>query len=405
MKKDPTVLCIDYSYGFGGATKSTSLMYRALTGFDRYVLTCQSDDVCEAWYSAYEPARFRRLVNYRNRGRVRSWLQRSSLTRPLTPLGMKGMALLDLGASGWNLARIAYLIKTRKIDLIHLNNGFKPLEGLIAAKLFAIPCIVHMRDFYRPESVGRWSWAERYASLVIADSDAVAKSVERSSFAERSVETLYEAVDVTAFEDARHLRDDVRADLGLEPNDVAVGVFGRVIPWKGQDVFVRAAISAMGKNRRIKGIIVGDESDGAREYFRALKDRISASGLADRFTLTGYVRDVERYYAAMDIVVHSSVEPEPCGVVVLEAMAARKPVVATDIGGPRELIDRGSDGMLVAPGNVAELETAILELAKDGERRSLLGDAGFAKARRLFDVPIAAGRLAGLFRGLLNDKS
>ena len=110
------------------------------------------------------------------------------------------------------------------------------------------------------------------------------------------------------------------AVAGLGVVGIAVGIFGRVIQWKGQREFLEAAIAAAGQDPRIRPVIVGDESDGGRAYIEAVHALASQSGLGDRIIFAGYQSEVEPYYAAMDIVVHASITPEPFGMVVPEAM-------------------------------------------------------------------------------------
>src|SRR5690606_29001050 len=143
---------------------------------------------------------------------------------------------------------------------------------------------------------------------------------------------------------------------------VAVGLLGRVIPWMGQREFTLAMIEAMDANEDLVGVIVGGASDGAIAYLEEIRKLIRAFGKAERFILTGYVPEVEPLYGALDVVVHASIDPEPCGMVIMEAMAASRPVIAADAGGPRELIRDGIDGYLVAPGDVAGLVRTILDL-------------------------------------------
>src|SRR5690606_40646159 len=191
-----------------------------------------------------------------------------------------------------------------------------------------------------------------------------------------------------------------RRRLEVSSRDVVVGLFGRVVPWKGQREFVHAMMSAMERDPDLVAVLVGDASDGAKEYEQTVKDLIADSGFQDRFRLTGYVEEVEPLYHAMDIIVHASIEPEPCGMVVMEGMAAGKPVVATDAGGPRELISDGVHGYLVPPADPDAMTTAILRLATAPDLRNSMGAAGHDRALERFDIPVAAGRLRRIYQAL-----
>lgn len=395
------VLIVDYSIGFGGATKSMALMLREMEGIDPLILTSQFPDVRELWYGAWPTRTFRRRVNYRTRWRVKEWAEGHPLSRVTSPVAVRGFAAVDLAVTLASAMRMAKLIRRNRIELLHLANGFGPPEALLAARFANVPVIVHLRGFYHGS--GRTTKnADRYRpSLVIGDSQAVTDSYrDRASNPVHSL-TLLEVVDVDAFDRVADSRDAERKKLGLAPEDVAVGIFGRVVRWKGQIEFVGAMIQAMQANEHLVGIIVGDASDGTKEYFDQVRRRIEEAGMLHRFRLTGYVEEVEPLYSAMDIVVHASIEPEPCGMVVMEAMAASRPVIAASSGGPLELVREGIDGHLVDPTDTAQLSGCIGALAADPARRAAMGAAGYERARALFDAPIAGERLREIYAGLL----
>jgi glycosyltransferase involved in cell wall biosynthesis len=154
---------------------------------------------------------------------------------------------------------------------------------------------------------------------------------------------------------------------------------GRITPWKGQHVFIEAFARAFADGDE-RGLIVGDalfaDSGGPEAAYAAgLRHQAEHLGVADRLTFTGFVDDVPSLLATVDLVVHASVEPEPFGLVVIEAMAAGRALIASAAGGPLEIVDDGVDGVLVAPGDVAALADAMRALADDPDRRAALGAA------------------------------
>jgi len=112
------------------------------------------------------------------------------------------------------------------------------------------------------------------------------------------------------------------------------------------------------------------------EYFEELKRNAISLGLADRVRFTGFRTDVPRLMAACDVVCHTSRVPEPFGLVVLEAMVLGRPVVATEGGGPSEIIASDADGILVPPEDPGALARAMIALIDDPERRRTLGARG-----------------------------
>lgn len=399
------VLVVDYSIGFGGATKSMGLMLREMKGVQPVVLTSQFPDVRELWYGAWPTRSFRRRVNYRTRWRVKEWAESHALSRLTSPVAVRGFAAVDLAVTLASATHMARLIRRNRIEVLHLANGFGPPEALLAARLANVPVIAHLRGFYQGSDRPVRNPDRYRPSLVIGDSQAVTDSyLQRAADPVRSL-TLLEVVDVAAFDRVAHGREDERLKLKLYPDEVAIGIFGRVVRWKGQMEFVEAMIVAMQNNDRLVGVIVGDASDGTKEYFEQVRQRIEEAGLMHRFRLTGYVEEVEPLYSAMDIVVHASIEPEPCGMVVMEAMAARRPVIAANSGGPLELIREGIDGHLLDPTDRDRLSGCIEALAVDPARRAAMGAAGYERARALFDAPIAGERLREVYEELLGAEA
>ena len=395
------MLVVDYSIGFGGATKSMALMLDKVPDSTIVVMTSQKSDVRRLWYSRWRTYGFRRLVNYRSKAHAAEWMSRRNTPAFVCSGLNKLISLADAVTSFFNVVKMVYLIRRHRIEILHLANGFLPPEALVAARLTGVHSIAHLRGFFPGH---RASADRRYRtapSLVIGDSHSVSDSYTSADLPVKAPTfTLYEVVDVGRFGECADARGAVRARWGIEEEAVLVGIFGRVVRWKGQREYVLAMIEAMNRDPRLRGVIVGDSSDGTSEYMSEVKSLIASSGHAERFVLAGYVEQVEPLYWATDIVVHASTEPEPCGMVIMEAMAARRPVIAADAGGPRELVRDGVDGRLTTPGQVDELRDAILEIAADPRVAARMGAHGYERARSLFDVPIAAGMLARIYASL-----
>ena len=397
------VLYIDGSIGFGGAPKSLSLLLRGLKNVEPIIMTSTQKDVREKWFSSVRVYRLGRISNYYIKDRVRQWLA-SNIPFPfLQKMILKSFILLDIAESCVSSLRILFLSKYYKVQLIHMNTACFPPEGLYIASFLNIPSISHLRGIItNRERV--FVNALRRASAMIGISKAVAESVSTIKNP-KDIPIIYDPVDIKLFDDISLEQKKYRERLGLSERDIAVGIFGRVVPWKGQREFVHACIKAIMKNANIKAFIVGDASDSAPTYLNEIKRIISESGLNHRFVLTGYREDVEYLYFAMDIIVHASIEPEPFGMVVPEGMAARKPVIATDAGGPSEVIDSGVDGILVPPGDISKMSDAILNLANDPLKRKKIGESGYQKAKFWFTIENAATQVEKLYRELVQGPS
>ena len=187
---------------------------------------------------------------------------------------------------------------------------------------------------------------------------------------------------------------------GLQDGDaLTVGIVGRISPWKGQDVFLRAFALAFpdsgARARIVGGALFGEEAYG--ETLMALADEL---GIAERVDFTGHVDDVAAELAGLDIAVHASTIPEPFGQVVVEAMAAGVPVVATNAGGPAEVVSDGVDGLLFPMGDVEGLAERLTRLARDGELRRRLVDGG-RKTAATYAPPVIAAEVEDIYRQVL----
>jgi glycosyltransferase involved in cell wall biosynthesis len=196
-----------------------------------------------------------------------------------------------------------------------------------------------------------------------------------------------------------------RTELGASDTDVLIGVFGRLQRWKGQDVFVKAAGEVARARPNVKFAIVGGSVFGLEpEYLEDLKKQTSIEGLTDRLIFTGFRTDVPQLMAACDVVCHTSRVKEPFGLVIVEAMAVGRPVIATAGGGPSEIIASESDGVLVPPDDPVALGRAMLALVDDPQRRQAIGARGRELVRTRFSIDVMASELVKHLDELIADR-
>jgi glycosyltransferase involved in cell wall biosynthesis len=166
------------------------------------------------------------------------------------------------------------------------------------------------------------------------------------------------------------------APLALPEGVPVVGIVGRLQAWKGQDRLLKAQALLRERGAPMHLVIVGGDSYGlSPDYAALLPTLISRLGLGGSVTMTGEVADAMPFVEQLDVLVNAS-DPEPFGIVLLEAMAAGVAVVAVDSGGPRDIVERGRTGMLARSGEPADLAAAIEPLLASRALRRELGDAG-----------------------------
>lgn len=250
-----------------------------------------------------------------------------------------------------------------------------------------------------PETVSKESIGVR---AIVAVSRCIADEVRAGGFSPTKTPVVWDPVDLETLGAAAGQREEVRAQYGIAEDEVAVGLFGRVVRWKGALQFAEAATRVLAAGGRIRPVIVGDVSDGTRDYMHEVRALVARSPFADRFVFAGYQPAPEGHYHAMDIVVHASIEREPFGMVVPEGMAAGKPVIAAAAGGPLDVVEPEVDGLLTTPGDIAELAAAIERLSRDSSLRERLGARGREKAHERFGVDRAARMLMQVWREALS---
>jgi glycosyltransferase involved in cell wall biosynthesis len=167
-----------------------------------------------------------------------------------------------------------------------------------------------------------------------------------------------------------------KARVVLAPEVPVVGLVGRLQPWKGQDRLLAAQALLRERGHRIYTLLVGGDAHGlSSEYAESLQPLVARLGLTDAVTMTGQVSDAGPYIDQMDILVNAS-DPEPFGIVLLEAMARGVAVVAVNAGGPAEFIEDRHTGLLAPSGEPAALADALEALLVSPTLRQKIGRAG-----------------------------
>ena len=288
----------------------------------------------------------------------------------------RGLVLL-----AWRLLKgtlyIRRFIREHDIALVHSHTA-AVWCGATASKGLNVPHLFYVQEIVTSSLVRRLltrfiAWR---GDKVVVISKAVRDFLLRDvpSLAPH-IEIIPPAVDAERFH-SRNDGRDVREEWGVKPDEVLFGVVGRVHWWKGQDVFLEAAARVRERVPQARFAIVGDVVPGEEWRLQALRERARRLGIADRVIWAGYREDTPQVMAALDVLVLPSTQPEPFGLVVVEAMATGKPVIATAHGGPTETVVDGETGLLVPPEDAEALAEAMVELAVAPDARADMGSAG-----------------------------
>lgn len=291
----------------------------------------------------------------------------------------------------------------RRLDLVY-SNTLAVLAGAIWAKRQGVKHLWHVHEIVlRPRVIARlYPLALRYlADRIVCNSTATRDWLvgAQASLAARSV-VVWNGVD-DAVPESADARDRVRADLGYAPQDVVIALVGRISQRKGQEILLDAAGLLWAHGRRdLKFLIVGGPPPGQPEPLERLHRIIERSPAREAIRLLDFRHDIAAVWEACDIAVVPSTAPESFGLVAVEAMAARRPVIAARHGGVLDIVEDGVTGLLVTPGDAAALAAATARLADDADLRVRMGRAGRERQRRLFSTAEQVGTIASICRSL-----
>lgn len=285
---------------------------------------------------------------------------------------------------------LAEWMRRERFDLLHANNAVSEnLAAIVAAERIGIPAVSHQRGFFRLTPVHRLlaRRVERYLCV----SEAVRRHYLGQGLPPDRVTTVYDGIDLE-----RYAPPPPRPVSGA----TLVGWFARFERWKGCIVFAEAARRLLAADPGARVVMAGAGPEEA-EVRRIVDADPACRG---RFELPGFRRDAAEIMARCDVVVNSSIEPEPCSNTALEALALGLPVVASDAGGNPEIVEHGVNGFVVRAGDPAPMAAALERLCSDPALRARFGEAGRRRALALFDARRYAAAVQELYGEILSRR-
>ncbi|MCX4165470.1 MULTISPECIES: glycosyltransferase family 4 protein [Paraburkholderia] len=287
----------------------------------------------------------------------------------------------------------AIAAEAKRFDVLFLNTQKALVLGALGKPFHRRPVIWYLHDIMSAQHFGfvqraivKWMVCHM-VDRVVANSHASAQALAAlTGCATDTLAVVHNGIDTSIFDSFGTLdADDIaalRRRLGLPEHVWLAGLFGRIAPWKGQHV----AIAALARLQDVHLVLVGDALYGEHAYAHELHDLAKRIGVTERVHFVGFRDEIPAWMKAMDVILHTSTEPEPFGRVIVEGMAAAKPVIATAAGGVTEIIRHQHNGWLVQPGDEKELADAVSTLRASPDLAQRLADQGHADAQRDFSL-------------------
>jgi glycosyltransferase involved in cell wall biosynthesis len=302
-------------------------------------------------------------------------------------------ALAEMSLAALQVSRAA---RGHRAEVVHANS-IRAGIVLGLARPSGAATVVHVRDCLPPGLLtsATMRLIAATSTIVVANSEYTAECM-RAAAPGASVEVVYNPVDLGRFDPARIDRSQARArlreELGDLPDRILLGVVAQISPWKGQDTAIEALRLLVGEGVDAQLLLIGSAKFVARAtrydnvgYLADLRARVARAGLEDRVSWLGEREDVPELMRALDILLLPSRE-EPFGRTLIEAMALGVPVLATDVGGPREIIENGREGYLLSPSEPEAWARAARAIAESADAGAEMGLAGRRRVEQAFTV-------------------
>jgi len=295
------------------------------------------------------------------------------------------------------IIKIYSIIRRKRINLAHINtNIISGTPAIFASKLAGVPCVCCIRQ--TKPLINREKFIARFVDeFVIENSHCLA--LYKNHIKESKLNLIHCGLDLRLFENAK--KGSFRNEFKLNSAPI-VGLVGRIVEGKGQKEFILSAKEVLKVRPDVKFVIVGEAKGGEECYFQEVRELVKKESLMENVIFTGWRNDTEDVISDFDILVQaSSTFPESFGLTTVEAMALGKPVVATNITGPSEIVINGVTGFLVPPADPLKLADATLAILNDKELGVNLGKAGRLRVEEAFDITKIVRKIEKLYTGLL----
>lgn len=296
------------------------------------------------------------------------------------------------------------IIRTIKPDMVHLNNEFSTMhEWVLTCYLKNIKVIAHDRGARCPYGM-RTRVFVRLLDAIISVSDNYRNNVLNSNLKARLAVRVYNGLDTEIVERCIEPAaiEDLRKEFKIAKGQPVVGITANIDRWKGQAVVLKAIKKVRQVYPDIKCLIVGKVAKNAFDYKEELDRYAAENGLQNNIVFTGFRKDIPNLLQMFNVMLHASIEPEPFGRVILEAMASAKAVIATNSGGTVEQVVNGETGLLVPMNNPDKMADAIIQLISKPELAVEMGKKGQKRITELFSIKRMVNETEDVYKRVFN---
>jgi glycosyltransferase involved in cell wall biosynthesis len=289
-----------------------------------------------------------------------------------------------------------------KFDLVY-SNTLAVLLGLIYAKKRKIKHIWHVHEIIVHPKTTAFIFPKilnKYAYIVVCNSKATKKNlVDREQRLQSKAIIIYNGIE----EGNRELTSSIKEDFGFTQTDIIITLVGRISRLKGHKLLLNVVINHLKEENKVKLLFVGSPVEGQEYYLREIEKIIFDNIIQEKIKIIPFTVNLNPIWNITDIAVMPSTEAESFGLVAIEAMLAKKPVIGSNHGGLTEILIDNETGFLVKPNNEKALFEALLKLIENPELRNSFGEKGYQRAIKEFSADKYVQSFENLFNDILND--
>lgn len=312
-------------------------------------------------------------------------------------LNWKGGNLTDLQVA----RKLKHIIDDRKIDLVHAHNVTPWYFSTLASLNKHVKRCVTIHGFIRGDGALKkkilYSLLSKFTSKIVIVSQDIEKQLRGIPFFSiKKVEVILNGVDIKVSNNGFN-RDDKRKELGFREDDFLLGTVSRIYPEKNIEMQIKLIHSLTEEIPNVKLVVIGKKYEHAKN----LEALARGLNVQDRVFFLGLRRDVPELLRTLDIFLMTSFS-EGTSLAILEAMATGLPVVASDVGGNKNLINHGENGLLFQVDNFSQLQNLLLELYKNADNRKEMGLRAEKKALS-FEKKKMVNAYLSLYSTLINN--
>ncbi|MCT3377998.1 glycosyltransferase family 4 protein [Lacticaseibacillus paracasei] len=298
--------------------------------------------------------------------------------------------------------RLKKIVNKENIRLVHVNTT-AVLEG-VWLKLFTKAKIVwHVHEIImKPKFIYKMICflIQHFSDQTVAVSDATKQRLIDSGIVDQAkVITIHNGISRDYSQSAP---DYVRKLLNIPSDAIVIGMIGRVNAWKGQSDFIDAVCPILQRNQNVHVLLVGSAYVGEEEYEKRLVNKVASLATRERIHLCPFTEKIADYYAALNIFVLPSIQPDPFPTVVLEAMSNSLPVVAYNHGGASEMILDNETGYLCPPLDVTKLTQKLDLLVGNTSLRLKMGQKANIRQEKFFSLSQFVERITQVYVDLIS---